>query len=322
MPVILTGELTADQYEAGGASFPADRNTRQITFLGTGAPYYARFFKINPSDPIGQPVLDGVERLYPAGSGDSLAANIGGVEFRSAVPGVPAAIYGQQAFATDVISATPAFGGGTQACCGGSGGSLDVTDGVVDVNPTTQIVIGAGLTLTNPAPGVAHLEGDGGIQFTADGVYGPANSGDALEIKVTGPGFTSNGYGIEIVDNSPTGGGLSHPGGIDIFSDRSGSTVEVKIGVTPGVLEMDAEETFELSASGSGTSKIDPSGPLEVSSQNELTLKAGEADPSGGDLVLDTSAAGVSNAIVNLRRSGNTFVVNDHLGSPLLTLTG
>lgn len=49
--------------------------------------------------------------------------------------------------------------GTTNPCpCGsGGGGSLDVTDGVTDVNPTAEIFVADGLALTNPSPGVAHL---------------------------------------------------------------------------------------------------------------------------------------------------------------------
>jgi hypothetical protein len=39
----------------------------------------------------------------------------------------------------------------------------------------------------------------------------------------------------------------------------------------------------------------------------------------GGDLSL---AVNGSNAYVSLEQSGDTFVVNDHLGSPLVTYTG
>lgn len=223
MPVVLNGELTEDEY-AGGPEFSADRNTKQIVFLGTGAPYFARFFKINPSDPIGQPVLDGTEQLYPAGSGDSLAANIGGVQFRSAVKGVPATIYGRQAYATDVLTSAPAFGGGTQACCGGSGEPLDVTDGVIDVNPTTQIVIGAGLTLSNPSPGVAQIDdtdAGAGIEFNTD------NEGGFLFVRsnnpITGIGVGYNGFGLALVDGADNGIIIDSDNEVNVNTVQNGS---------------------------------------------------------------------------------------------------
>lgn len=160
MPTTLSGVNTPDAYNPS-CSFQPDKNTKQIVFVGTGADYYVQIYKLNPHDLLSQPLADGVERFYPAGTGDNFVGPIGGAFFRSAVSGVPAAIYGQQAFATDVLSSAPAFGGGP-SCCGGMSG-LDTTDGVTDVNPTTQLLIGSGITLSNPSSGVARLDAAGGF---------------------------------------------------------------------------------------------------------------------------------------------------------------
>lgn len=49
---------------------------------------------------------------------------------------------------------------------GGAGGSpLDTTDGVTSVNPTSELLIGAGITLSNPSAGVAELLGSGFFPF-------------------------------------------------------------------------------------------------------------------------------------------------------------
>ena len=81
---------------------------------------------------------------------------------------------------------------GTQWLQVGSGGTaLDTTDGSTDVNPTTQLFIGSGLTLTNPSTGQAHLSG-GGIQFNTD------NEGGYLD--VTGKSVDGSGMTINLID--------------------------------------------------------------------------------------------------------------------------
>lgn len=60
---------------------------------------------------------------------------------------------------------------------GGGGSSLDTTDGVTDVDPTTQLLIGAGLTLTNPSPGVAELASPGAGSYVFISEASPIGTG-------------------------------------------------------------------------------------------------------------------------------------------------
>jgi hypothetical protein len=151
VPEILSGVATADGYTDACALLP-DKNTQQVTFVGVGADYLVRVYIKQVDALASAPVWDGVERYYPAGTGDSFGAQCGGVFFRSAVAGSPATVYGQQAFVGDVLSAAPAYGGGPSPF-----ESLLTTDGVTSVKPTGELLIGAGLTLTSPGTGIAEL---------------------------------------------------------------------------------------------------------------------------------------------------------------------
>lgn len=110
MPFPLNGVQTADDYD-DACAFEPDKNTQQIVFVGLGASYYVQAYKLDARMSLSSPVPDGIERLYPAGGGDSFTGPIAGAKFRSAVAGEPATIYGQQSFKTDIISASPVFGG-------------------------------------------------------------------------------------------------------------------------------------------------------------------------------------------------------------------
>lgn len=113
MPFSLQGELTGDTFAdsiANGCQFEPDKGTVQIVFAVLNADVIARFYKLVPGGP--QPIWDGIERRYPAGTGDSLGANVAGIDFRSADAGSPASVLGTQSFHGDILSAVPLFGGG------------------------------------------------------------------------------------------------------------------------------------------------------------------------------------------------------------------
>lgn len=76
-----------------------------------------------------------------------------------------------------------------------------------------------------PRGGLSSGTGGGdGIQFTADGVYGPANSGDALAIATNGPGTTGDGFAVSIVDSSDNGINLESSGG-GVVQLHNGATI-------------------------------------------------------------------------------------------------
>jgi hypothetical protein len=81
----------------------------------------------------------------------ALSPHIIGIRFRNAVPGQVATI-------TAVLSSKfepPVFLTAAGVAGSGGGSALDVTDGVVTINPTNVLLIGSGLALTNPLSGVA-----------------------------------------------------------------------------------------------------------------------------------------------------------------------
>lgn len=79
--------------------------------------------------------------------GDSIM----GIRFRNFTPGTPATVTGSffQAGETGIVP------GVTGNASNPFSGSLEVTDGIVDVNPTTKIFVGAGLVLQGPGGGQA-----------------------------------------------------------------------------------------------------------------------------------------------------------------------
>lgn len=76
------------------------------------------------------------------------------------VPAIQLRIEGATGGATFPLSQSLAAGASADVAWfprGGVGGSIDTTDGTTDVNPTSELFIGSGLKLTNPAPGEALL---------------------------------------------------------------------------------------------------------------------------------------------------------------------
>ena len=166
----------------------------QLFYRGTGAPQQVQ------AGPVFRAVPP-ISQTFP-----------GAVAFvaRSHTAGVPAQVIAQVWETTDGplpasgIPQTASLSGSGQIsclCAGGGGPPLDTTDGIVDVNPTTQLFIGACLTLTNPAPGVAQIDdtdAGAGIEFDTD------NEGGWLD--VTTNNVDGDGLGMHLLDKS--GGGI------------------------------------------------------------------------------------------------------------------
>lgn len=174
MPFSLEGAQTQDAY-SDQCELQPDKNTIQCSFYCLDNPVIVQVFKRNPRMPLSQPVWDGIERFYQTGGGDTFVGPIGGVKFRSANAGQSARIFGVQTFATDVTSMASGFGGSS-----GSPFELDTTDGVTDVNPTTQLFIADGIFLENPVPGQAYIlvnldSPDGSIIPTYNGPTNPVD---------------------------------------------------------------------------------------------------------------------------------------------------
>lgn len=98
--------------------------------------------------------------------------------------------------AGDVAEVTfiPPFGSAASGS-GGTGTNLTTTNtgGTVTVDPTTELLIGSGITLTNPSGGTAELVASGGgsgLAFDTD-----PQSGDWLVVSTTGSG--GSGFGID-----------------------------------------------------------------------------------------------------------------------------
>jgi hypothetical protein len=100
---------TANGYTATCRLGPTT-NVRQVTFSGSGNAFVAELYIYPNGDPNTNPVLEGVERTYPAGSSDGFT-NCAGAQFRSASPGLPAVINGAMAYGLESpISLGPQLG--------------------------------------------------------------------------------------------------------------------------------------------------------------------------------------------------------------------
>lgn len=208
MPFSLDGVQTQDVY-TDTCELQPDKNTIQCSFYCLDNPVMVQVFKRNPRMPLSQPIWDGVERFYAAGSGDTFVGPIGGVKFRSANAGSSARIFGVQTFATDVTSMASGFGGGPGSPFSGGG-------------------------IQYAGPGA---------------VYGPDNSGESLDsLSTAGPNsdgygtsFTdSGGFGIGLIETAVAPIVLQSAGTID--STATGIK-ELVNGVNNAGIEMTVGDT-------------------------------------------------------------------------------
>ena len=259
MPEVLTNVPTQDGFTSSCAVIES-ANTQQVTFVGTGNDYIARVYVKDLSDPNARPKWDGVDRFYPAGTGDAFGALCGGIYFRSAVAGSPAVMLAQQAFVGDVISAAPAYGNAS-ACCDGM--SLDTTDGSLSVDPTGVLLIGDGLTLTEPSPGTARIDaaGGSGIMFDTS-----PQAGTFLEASTTGPG--PSGYGIDLAS---TGGGTQIASDTEILLTIP--ETESQLDLTPTDVTLSASADLILSTTG-GSITADANTDVTVSVNGTKLIEA------------------------------------------------
>lgn len=164
MADFIENAQTADDYVPELQLGPS-KNVATISFTSQDNDVYVTLFVWGSStrDPTSEePVPEGQERFYPAGSGDSWGRNVGGIKFRSAAPGKPATINAVMSFPWDPISTLGILPNGAQlTCCGG----LETTDGILVVDPTLILEIGANLALTEPIPGVARVDATSSLAF-------------------------------------------------------------------------------------------------------------------------------------------------------------
>lgn len=163
----IAGVDTGDEYEDALTLGPA-QDVAQITFNVIGNPAFVQFWKPVPGQPS-KATLEPFERFYYANTYGVIATGVSGVRFRSYNAGDPATITAEMDFATDPTLFPGTVAGVTLTPSGGiiPPSQLETTDGVTDVVPTNELLIGAGLTLSNPAPGVAQLDaGAGGVEVT------------------------------------------------------------------------------------------------------------------------------------------------------------
>lgn len=105
MPNVLDRVLTGDKYNVTSppCTFTPIGGVKQISWSegGTGD-FYAQFWIPNQQNP-GKWSLEQFEHYYPASNSGAFATGVAGVQFRSATPGQPATISGDQLFTNDPI---------------------------------------------------------------------------------------------------------------------------------------------------------------------------------------------------------------------------
>lgn len=187
----IAGVDTSDTYQPAVTLGPS-QDVTQITFNVVGNPAFVQFWKPVPGQPS-KATLEPFERFYYANSYGVIATGVSGVRFRSYNAGQPATITAEMDFATDPVVFPGTVAGVNLTPSGGiiPPSQLETTDGVTDVVPTNELLIGSGITLTNPGDGVAELTAAGGLDVT-DGVT-TVNPATELEI----------GAGLVLTNPSP-----------------------------------------------------------------------------------------------------------------------
>lgn len=198
-------------------------------------------------------------------------ANARGFRMRNQVAGQQAYYQAQAWFPNEPIALTqvgsaqttinPSGGMIPIPCCGGGGGGsvLDVTDGSIDVNPTTQIFIGQGLVLTNPSPGVAQID-NYAVLFNDDNEELPARS---LRV-VTNDETSLTGYGMVLINdgNNRTLLEVLQQGGLEVTlpdHDNAGIVVDIHGNDNAGMLTAIAgtnNSGWSLDVSGTGNNGV------------------------------------------------------------------
>lgn len=165
----VAGVDTQDLYTPACTLGPA-QDVVQITFNVVGNPAFVQFWKPVPGQPS-KATLEPVERFYYANTYGVIASGVSGARFRSYNTGQPATITAEMDFLTDPTLFPGTVAGVTLTPSGGivPPSQLETTDGVVDVVPTNELLIGAGITLTDLGGGIAQLEAAGGLEIS-DGV--------------------------------------------------------------------------------------------------------------------------------------------------------
>lgn len=209
------------------------------------------------------------EIVFSAGSSLNLA-HCGGVRFRTGPAGAAAIINGWAWREADPqFTAAQSLPGTITPSGVVIPFSLETTDGVVDVVPTTKLFIGSGLVLTNPVAGEARLV---------------STSGNA--VLFNDPNTTLPSRYLTVKANT------------DIPGDDAG-------------IHLESASDFDIVSSGN----------FDAVSSDAITLQ------SANDLVLTAHLAAAAmffasaGAHIDLG-NGKTFQVRDHLGNPIMQLTG
>ena len=101
MPEIIQNVACQDTYSDAASIGPA-KFVKLFTFLVSGNPVFATFWKLQYGDDNAEPVLEGIERFFQTGSIVSVD-QIAGAKFRNANPGANAIITAELAFVGDPL---------------------------------------------------------------------------------------------------------------------------------------------------------------------------------------------------------------------------
>ncbi len=153
MAEIINNVLTQNTYQPGLQLGPA-AGVQVITFSILGQPAILQFWTPIPGYP-GKQVLESIERTYTANTFGAFATNVSGVRFRSAIPGSPAQIHAEMAFAAD-----PKVIGGTLAGVAVTASGQIVLPGAVLTGIIAQngsIVAGTGFSVAKGTAGLYNV---------------------------------------------------------------------------------------------------------------------------------------------------------------------
>ena len=184
MPATLNFVAVGDEYppdnDIGAAILGPLQQIANITFIVENQNVYFQLAKL---DKGGSVYWDEVDLPGAVGNG-GFSGRVYGIKFKNATPGLAAVVSAIAYFADDAIPFQVLQSSGSGG--GGSGtieeitssslivtnpfgpitdieSDLEVTDGSIVVQPTNEILVGSGMVLTNPFPGIAELSNANGF---------------------------------------------------------------------------------------------------------------------------------------------------------------
>lgn len=189
MPAPISFAQTANDYPPdntdGAPILGPLQQVVSITFQVSGNCFY----QLAKKTKSGSVAWDEIDLPAQTGSG-GFSGKCYGIKFKSAVSGMPVTVSAVAFFPDDAVPFQQ-----IQAGSGGGGGSsVETTDGITTVSPTTELLIGSGLVLSNPGLGIAELKTEivvVGAQVRAASLDTPDSSGFAFPSVSTSNGFTN-----------------------------------------------------------------------------------------------------------------------------------